>query len=172
MQKKKKNKKKKKKKTHKEPGLASARVEVGVPTEEWLESTELVPTSEQLGVGVAKEAADICACKGKASNTDRKKHWHGRLEMAKVGGVVTRPDGAMALAAGEKGTRQNKGSLVVTGRERLRRCEELVKAVDVVHVTVLPSAIVNVVFVHRDLGTVEDRGLVHVVPCKPSGKGL
>mmetsp|Transcript_165875 Transcript_165875/g.527383 ORF Transcript_165875/g.527383 Transcript_165875/m.527383 type:complete len:460 (-) Transcript_165875:602-1981(-) len=84
--------------------------------------------------------------------------------------VVAGPHGAQAVRAREESTCQHEGSYRRGPEElALNTGHVVVEAVDVVNVAVLDvvagrMALVQVVARHRDLGAVEDAGLVHVVP--------
>mmetsp|Transcript_2072 Transcript_2072/g.8074 ORF Transcript_2072/g.8074 Transcript_2072/m.8074 type:complete len:236 (+) Transcript_2072:1067-1774(+) len=84
--------------------------------------------------------------------------------------VVAGPHGAQAVRAREESTCQHEGSYRRGPEElALNTGHVVVEAVDVVNVAVLDvvagrMALVQVVARHRDLGAVEDAGLVHVIP--------
>eukprot|EP01136_Pigoraptor_vietnamica_P001289 Opistho-1_new@27719 len=150
----------------KEPRLAAARVEMGVRAEERCVGARLVPAHEQLGLRVLEEAADVRARERQPGQSDGHDHRKRRLEVVPVGRVVARPNGAVPLRPGKERPREHKRAAHVAGpvREALRGGHVLVEAVDVVHVPVFPSAVVDGVLVHRYLGAIEYRRLVHVVP--------
>mmetsp|Transcript_17547 Transcript_17547/g.44716 ORF Transcript_17547/g.44716 Transcript_17547/m.44716 type:complete len:648 (-) Transcript_17547:7-1950(-) len=150
-----------------EPRLATLGVQVAVRAEEGLEGAGLVPAQQQLRLRVAEEAAHVRAAEADAAQAHREQHGRRAAHVIPARRVVTGPDGAVALRAGEEGSRQHERPLGVSlvalhlalGGGALHQ-----HAVEVVQVAVLPAAGVYRVLHDGGLGAVEHGRLVHVVP--------
>mmetsp|Transcript_55509 Transcript_55509/g.129970 ORF Transcript_55509/g.129970 Transcript_55509/m.129970 type:complete len:471 (+) Transcript_55509:1109-2521(+) len=136
-----------------------------MPAEEGRVRRRLVPADEEFGLGVAEEASDIGAAELDACHRELQQHRRRRLEMRPLGHVVASPHRRVPLGASEEGAGEDEGAAARAHEllPCLRRHRHVVP-VQVVHVPMLDVAVVQEVLLHRDLGAVEDRGLVHVVP--------
>mmetsp|Transcript_139176 Transcript_139176/g.433055 ORF Transcript_139176/g.433055 Transcript_139176/m.433055 type:complete len:583 (-) Transcript_139176:415-2163(-) len=152
------------------PGLPALRREVGVGAVEGVPDPELVPPKEKVKWRIPHKTAHVGSGEGEAAEGERQEHRHGAGQVLPLGHVVPRPDGAVAVRADEEGPRQHEGPHLGRPRQLALHAglvvEEAVGVVDVpvLDVKAVRVAPVKVIARHRDLGSIEDAGLVHVVP--------
>lgn len=126
----------------------------------------MIPASEQLSIGIAKETAHIGAAEREAGHRFRQTHLDRRLQMLPIRQIVTRPDGGQTLAARKVAARQDERTLrrVAAFHQTVVRGYQLHVRVQIVNVAMLPAVHVNDIFGHRHFRSIEYRRFVHIVP--------
>mmetsp|Transcript_49071 Transcript_49071/g.144954 ORF Transcript_49071/g.144954 Transcript_49071/m.144954 type:complete len:618 (-) Transcript_49071:32-1885(-) len=149
--------------------LAPLRLELRVRTKERVEHCRLVPPDEQLRGRIPEETAHIGPDKRNACDREREEHRRRCRQVRPRGLVVARPNRCVSLRAGEECACENKRpTLGVRLPLPLEGCHVHQHAVEVVQLSMLVQGPVRVAVDqrrrHSNLGAVEDRWLVHVVP--------
>mmetsp|Transcript_7811 Transcript_7811/g.13780 ORF Transcript_7811/g.13780 Transcript_7811/m.13780 type:complete len:217 (-) Transcript_7811:1033-1683(-) len=140
--------------------------------EKWLKGARLVPTLKELCIRVPEKPTNVSSCKSQASRVETQEHVRGDLEVTPLSRIVSSPNGAVALRASKKRTREYKAARRSTGvpfgaaDEAFCCCHMLVKTVQVMPLSVLNAIKGERLLVHGDLRAVENGGFVHVVPRK------
>lgn len=141
---------------------------MSVAAEKRVESAGLIPAGEEFLGWVTKEAPYVGTGKGHTGDALGEEHGKCLRKVLPVGLVVAGPHCGRALGAGKVGPGQHKwAALFARAKTGFKSFEGRVvesHAVEVVHITVLPVAVVEVIFRHGGLRAVEDGGLVHIVP--------
>ena len=141
---------------------------------------DLVPPCEHLRLRVAKEASHVRSRETQAPETIREHHLDTGAHHLPGTHVVSSPHGAKTLRAREEGASEDEGTLRRIGadgeglpggvgleglleRERMGREQTYIEhAIDIMHISVLPTTVVDVVLLHGDFRAVEDRGLARL----------
>lgn len=91
--------------------------------------------------------------------------------MVPLGSVVPCPHGSKALGTSEEGPGQDKGAFHAPRAlsQPISSRHVHIKAIDVMHIPVLPAPIMLGILEHGDLRTIEYRWFVHVIPDKEVG---
>lgn len=92
---------------------AFLRTQVSVGSEERIEGTGLIPPGKQVDIRVIEETSDVSPRERYTSKAKRKQHGSRVFQVRPLGSVIARPYGAVLLRAGEEGTRQDEGSVVL-----------------------------------------------------------
>ena len=91
-----------------DPGLLVTASPHGVVAEEGRERAELSPAGQQVGAGIAKEAADVVSHERVARDTEPEQHGHGHPVVAPQARVVPGPGGGIALRSRVGGPREHE----------------------------------------------------------------
>ena len=135
--------------------------------EEGVPDTGLVPACQQLLFGIPKESSYISTTEWEAGDTVVQDHRDRGLQMRPRGLVVASPHGAHALRSSIERPCEDErpANLALLALDKSVVCGvNESHPVDVVHITVFPLIIVDIVLWHCRLGTVENRWFVHIVP--------
>ena len=156
-----------------DPGFVVGGALGGVVAVDGLEGCEFKPLGEQRGLRRVGEAADVGAGEGEAAEAEVLEHGGAHAEMVPGGGVVAGPGDGVALASGIRGAGHDEGALVgIEFEDALVGAARVLHAVNIVDFGMCRSPGYKSGLVdamnggerHGLAGTVEDGGLVHVVP--------
>ena len=156
-----------------DPDFLHQRAFRGVVAEEGIESSDLNPAREQIGLRRTVESADVVAHERNSAEAEIEQLLGGQAKMVPGGGIVARPGEAVALSAGESRAGKDEGTFVGAQLEQaFVGGAGIFQSDDVVNLSVSRGAggetrfldAMNVVERHGLAGSVEDRGLIHVIP--------